>query len=152
MELIPEQPDLPQPASSPPASPALEQLDQSCQDLRTLFLAALVALLVLALGVNLFLAREMRTVRARLSETRPVIQRLEAEFQTKEPNMAQFVAALQSFAFTNREFQPVIDRYRNALPQFFSPTGPINSSGPIPRPAPAAPAATPPTAARPAAR
>jgi len=84
-----------------------------------LLTATFVALLVLSLSVNLFLAKQMRLVRAKLSESRPVVQRMEAEFKRKEPNMKVFLSALQTFAMANRDFQPVLDRYRAALPQYF---------------------------------
>ena len=141
-----EVPGHPHPSAASPTL-TLEELEQRCEDLRTLLLATLVALLLLALGLNLYLGKEMRAVRARISETRPVLQRMEVEFQKKEPNMGLFVAALQSFAFTNPEFQPVLNRYRVVLPQFFPPTAPINTSNPLPRPGSTAPAAP----ARPAA-
>ena len=63
------------------------ELEQQCHDLRTLLNATFVALLVLSLSVNLFLGKQMRLVRAKVSESRPVIQRMQAEFQKKEPNM-----------------------------------------------------------------
>lgn len=96
------------------------ELEQQCHDLRSLLNAAFVALLVLSVAVNLFLAKQMRMIRAKVVEARPVIVRMQAEFQRKEPNMQKFVSALQSFAATNPEFQPVLGRYRQVIPQYFS--------------------------------
>ena len=123
-----QQPDLPpqppQPLLQRPTSlPAItvQELDQQCQDLRTLLTATFVALLVLTLSLNLFLAKQMRQMRAKVSESRPVVQRLQAQFQEKEPNMKSFIVALQSFAAAHRDFQPVLEKYRYDLPQYLAP-------------------------------
>src|ERR1043166_7548361 len=107
-----EQPELLQarPTSLPRIT--VQELEQQCQDLRTLLTATFVALLAFCLSVNLFLGKQMRLVRAKLSESRPVVQRMESEFKRKEPNMKNFLNALQTFAAGNRDFQPVLERYR----------------------------------------
>lgn len=97
----------------------VNELEQQCHDLRTLLNATFVVLLVLSVAVNLFLAKQMRMIRAKVVEARPVIQRMQAEFQRKEPNMQKFVSALQSFSVTNPEFQPILARYRQVIPQYF---------------------------------
>ncbi len=114
-----EHPELLQ--ARPTALPTItiQELEQQCQDLRTLLTATFVALLVLSLSVNLFLAKQMRLVRAKVTESRPVVQRMEAEFKRKEPNMKNFLNALHTFATGNRDFRPVLDRYRASLPQYF---------------------------------
>jgi len=114
-----QQPELLQPRPRALRTITIQELEQQCQDLRTLLTATFVALLVLSLSVNLFLAKQMRLVRAKLSESRPVVQRMEAEFNRKEPNMKNFLNALQTFAAGNRDFRPVLDRYRASLPQYF---------------------------------
>ena len=115
----PEQPDLLQPRPSSIPGGALRELRQQYLDLRTLLQATLAALIVLALGVSLFLAKQMRLVRSEVSELRPVIGRLTVEFQQKEPKMRAFVSALQSYASNNREFLPILERYRAAAPEYF---------------------------------
>ncbi|MBK8001323.1 MAG: hypothetical protein IPK15_22110 [Verrucomicrobia bacterium] len=154
-------PESQQPASVPPESSrqrptefhrvSMVELEQQCHDLRNLLNAALVALVVLSFAVNLFLAKQMRMVRAKVTESRPIIQRMQAEFQRKEPNMQKFISTLQSFATTNPEFQPVLMRYRQVIPQYFS--SPIAvSTAPQSAPVPANPAIgqPPPNAGRPA--
>lgn len=131
----------------------LGEVEQQCHDLRTLLYATFVALLVLSLSVNLFLAKQMRMVRAKVAESRPVIQRMQAEFQKKEPNMRNFVNALQSFGAVHQDFLPIISRYRQVVPQYF--TSPIAvSTAPQVNPLPANPAIgqPPPSAGRPAGR
>jgi hypothetical protein len=98
----------------------VQEVEQQCQDLRTLLSATLVALLVLSVSVNLFLAKQMRQVRQKVSESRQVVARMQGEFRKKEPRMKDFVIALQSFALANRDFQPILDRYRAALPQYLT--------------------------------
>ena len=137
----------PRPAMFPTA--ALQELEQKFQDLRTLFTAGLVALLVLSCSLNLFLAKQMRQVRTKVTESRPIVARVQAEFQRKEPRMKDFINALQSYSASNRDFQPVIDRYRTVLSSYLvrpmavstTPTGivvPRTAPGtPTPAPAPA---------------
>jgi hypothetical protein len=115
----PEQPDLLQARPTTLPAVTLEELDQRCQDLRTLLHATLVALIVLALGLGLFLGKQMRLVRGELSELRPVIQRVAVEFRQKEPKMKGFISALQAYAANNRDFLPILDRYRAAAPDYF---------------------------------
>lgn len=124
--------DSPQPQRDPiPAEPArprptefqrinVGELERQYRDLRKLFNAAFVAVLLLSIAVNLFLAKQMRLVRGKVSESRPIIQRMQAEFQRKEPNMRNFVSALQSFATATPDFQPILIRYRQVVPQYFN--------------------------------
>ena len=126
----PEQPDLLRPRPTALPGVTVQEVEQQCQDLKTILTAALVALLVLGFSVNLYLAKQMRMVRAKIGESRPVVQRMEAEFRTKEPNMRNFVNALQSFALANRDFQPILDRYRVVLPQYLMTANPVSSAPP----------------------
>jgi hypothetical protein len=61
----------------------------------------------------------MRLVRSELSDYRPTMQRVAAEFRQKEPKMRQFVAAMQAYATTHPDFQPVLLRYRASLQEYF---------------------------------
>ena len=126
----PEQPDLLRPRPTAIQGVTVQEVEQQCQDLKTLLTATLVSLLVLGFSVNLYLAKQMRLVRAKVTESRPVVQRLEVEFRTKEPNMRSFVNALQSFALANRDFQPILDRYRVVLPQYLMTANPVSSTPP----------------------
>jgi hypothetical protein len=132
-----QQPELPAqqpgfPLQRPTSLPTItvQELEQQCQDLRTLLTATFVAMLVLALSVNLLLYKQMRLVRAKVSESRPAIQRLQAQFQEKEPNMKNFIVALQSFAAAHRDFQPVLDKYRYDLPQYLAPPAAASTAPP----------------------
>jgi len=132
-----QQPNLPAqqpgfPVQRPTSLPTITvaELDQQCQDLRTLLTATFVALLVLALSVNAFLYKQMRQARAKVSESRPAIQRLQAQYREKEQNMKNFIVALQTFAAAHRDFQPVLDKYRYDLPQFLAPPAPAGTTPP----------------------
>ena len=141
-DAAPSQPEPPRPRPAMFPTVALEELEQKFQDLRTLLTASLVALLVLSCSLNLFLAKQMRQVRTKVTESRPLVARVQAEFQRKEPRMKEFINALQSYAASNRDFQPVIDRYRTALSSYLVrpmavSTTPIGIVVPRAAPAPA---------------
>jgi len=115
----PEQSDLLQPRPTAIPNVTLGELEQQSQELRTLIQAALVAVLVLAFAYALFVAKQMRMVRNELSELRPLVTRMTMEFRQKEPRMKGFIAAMQAYTVNNRDFQPTLDRYRPALPEYF---------------------------------
>ena len=134
MNLFPRQPG--PPAAEVSGGPqALEDLREHYRTLRALLNLALACVLALGLVVDLFIYKQMRLVRSRVDETRPLVQRMAAEFNRKEPGMRNFVSALQSYAFTHPEFYSVLSKYSNALPQYFvSPVrAPITSTSPSPR-------------------
>jgi hypothetical protein len=103
-------------------------LKQELGDLKRLFHAALVALLAPVLASTLYVAKQMRLVRGELGEYRPTMQRVASEFRQKEPKMRQFVAAMQGYATTHPDFQPVLLRYRAALQEYFVSPIQLNSS------------------------
>jgi len=107
---------------------SVQLLEQQCHDLRTLLMATLVSLVILSMGLTLFLAKQMRLIRGKLSDSRPVVYRMAADFQTKEPNMKTFIFSLQNYAHSNPTFQPILDRYRSAIPQYFVATMPVGSA------------------------
>jgi hypothetical protein len=132
-----QQPELPtQPPESLSQRPTtfqpitVQEVEQQCHDLKTLLTATCVALLVMAMSLNLFLIKQMRLVRTKVSESLPGIQRLQAQFREKEPNMRNFIVALQNFAAANRDFQPVLEKYRYDLPQYLAPPAAAGSTTP----------------------
>ena len=129
------------------------ELEAQCQDLRTLLTATLVALLVLSVGVNLFLAKEQRIVRQKLTALRPMVYDLAAQFRQKEPNMKAFINALQTYSYSNPDFQPLLERYKVAMPQYFVGTVALSSTPTgLKVPTNATPAVTTPSPARPVGR
>ncbi|MFM1769110.1 MAG: hypothetical protein RJA22_1639 [Verrucomicrobiota bacterium] len=127
----------------PDAQGVLAALVQENQDMRRLLNGALVALVCLALGVNLFFFKQMRLVEQQVNEQRPVVLRTEAEFQrNRQPEITQFLARLQAYAATRRDFQSnVLDRYRSSLPQYLNRAlVPVPATAPGPGPVVAPPA------------
>ena len=84
----------------------------------------------------------MRAARTQLGASRSVERNLADQYRIKEPAMRQFVAALQGFAVTHPDFQPILQRYRTGLPQFFvdfdalvRPPARLGTGAPPPAPA-----------------
>ena len=111
-------------SASPFQIPAGEQpppdWSRKIHELYGLVLTALTALLILALGINLFFLKQFLTARAELATAQTMVENLSAQYRQKEPAMRQFAAALQSFAGAHPDFQPTLQRYRRALPGFFA--------------------------------
>lgn len=109
----------------------LDDLRRRYRELRRLLNLTVACVLLLAATVGAFFYKQMRLVRVKVNETRPLVQRMAAEFNRKEPEMRKFVNALQSYAFTVPDFYSVLSKYTNVLPQYFvSPVrAPIASPG-----------------------
>lgn len=114
------------------ASPSTPQPQTSARDrfrqLQALLLATILSLLVMSLGVNLFLFKQMRNTRAQVAGARAYVQNLSDQYQAKEPAMRQFVSGLEAFAAVHPDFQPVVRRYRASLPQFFNERALVSSN------------------------
>jgi hypothetical protein len=120
MSSFERQPGLFQPASRPPREDAaVEDLQAQYRQLRLVLNLALASVLVLSIAVNLFIGKQMRLVRAKVRESRPLVQRMAADYDRKEPSWRRLMGSLQSYAFTHPEFHPILSKYTNALPQFF---------------------------------
>jgi hypothetical protein len=108
-------PDPRPPRDTPPRDGGRRHLRQT----DPLLLLTIAALLVMSLGVNLFIFKQMRGARAQLAAVRANVRTLSNEYQVKEPAMRRFVGALQAFAAGQPDFQPVLQRYRLGLSHFF---------------------------------
>jgi len=82
--------------------------------------ATLVALVVLTLGLTLVLGKQMRTIRYEVVDKRRLVQRVDQEFKIKEARMKAFISMLQAYTLTNQDFQPILNRYRLVVPQYFT--------------------------------
>jgi len=120
---------------------AVEDLQRRYESLQNLFHAALVALIILSLGVSLFILKQMRLLRAQLVEQRPAVSRLIADYQkNSEPLIRKFTSEMDRFAVSNRDFQPILEKYRPVLrdyltspvPQLPSATAPASTQAPKP--------------------
>jgi len=139
LEPQPEQQELlpSRPAAGEPL--AILELQQQAQDLKRLFNATFVALIALALGVNLFMAKETRIVLRDLEAKRPSwLRECENFRKLGEPEIRKFMSELNLYASSHRDFQTnILERYRAAMPQFFSVpavVSPRANNLPAPRP------------------
>ena len=129
----------PQPVApeSPPPRPladerlAILELQQQSQDLKRLFNATFVALIVMALGVNLFMAKETRIVVRDLDAKRlPWREKCEKFQKLDEPEIRKFISELNRYAASHRDFQTnILERYRLYLPQYFSVPAVVSPRG-----------------------
>jgi hypothetical protein len=116
------------PATREPARP--ETLESQLQSLRLLFVATLMALLVLSVGVDFYLWYQVKLVRHELNATYAFL----SDYQkTKEPLLTRLIAGLQTFAQSHPDITPLLDKY-NIRP---------SATNLAEQPAPATTAATP---------
>lgn len=98
------------------------------RDLRNLFYLATFALLVMGVGVNIYLGKQMRLARTQLAEQRQTLGRIADDFaSSNEPMIREFALAMQGFASTNKDFAPIFDKYRPAFSKYLSGAPPATS-------------------------
>jgi len=135
-------PELPAELKSEPMAEA-ESWQQAFQWLRNLFVVVLILLVVLSGSLNLYLYRQVSLANRQLNETRPGIERMVTDYQTKTfPVISTVVSNLQGFAKANPEFgTTVLNRYlgSNSLPATPAP----KATPPAPAPASAPPPSKP---------
>ena len=89
------------------------ELHQDHEVLRKLFVAALVAMLILSGSLAVFLIRQVIFVRRDLEGVRPQVERMVATFhQVEEPQINSFVTNLLNFARTHPDFNPILAKYQ----------------------------------------
>ena len=99
---------LPKPESFKP-----ENVETQCENLRKLFLATLVALLILSFSINVFLIRQATYIRKDLKAMRPQVQQIVANYQKNEdPQIKNFVNALVGFGRTHPDFNSILAKYK----------------------------------------
>ena len=108
-------------STSSAARPDETDLAADVRGLKSLFYLALLALLVMGISLNIYLGKQMRLARAQLYAQ----QRSTDE---SERLVRSFAVAMNGFASTNQDFQPIFDKYRPVFSKY------------IGGPAPAAPA------------
>jgi len=110
-------------------------LEDHYQFLETVVALSVSALIVLSLGLNLFLFKQMRLARGQVYGRRPAVTALTEEFhQKREPIIRNLVGQLESFATTNADFKAVLESHRLDLRKYFKPL-----DSPAPDPVPSAP-------------
>jgi hypothetical protein len=68
-----------------------------------------------------FIRRQMVYVRAQLDDQTPKVSEKMTGFKKREPMVRDFIATLQTFAASNSDFQPILDRYRLVLAPYMQP-------------------------------
>jgi hypothetical protein len=115
----------------------LEELQAQQRSLQAIFVVALAALVALCLGVDLYLFKQWRMAKAQLAEQGRVVNTLAAEFhRSTEKNIMSFVSQLEIFAKSNRDFLPILEKYRPPLNQYFTSPPPVPVPAPVPVPKP----------------
>ncbi|MDA1274446.1 MAG: hypothetical protein O2960_10410 [Verrucomicrobia bacterium] len=105
---------------------AIDSLRESVQTLRSLFQATLVALVILAGSLSIFLLREVSLVRQQVRELNQFASTYET---TTVPMMRDFRYKLIEFARLNPDFAPILSKY-------FNPTNFSDSPKVMPAPEP----------------
>jgi hypothetical protein len=117
--------DLLQPRPGASAIGDIAELQMRYEQLQTIFLITLVALVIAGLASCLFMAKQWRIVRAQVRDQRPAVQKMTYEYQkNSEPLIRNFTVELQRFAERNRDFQPILQRYQEALSPYLLPSAP----------------------------
>lgn len=125
MDDSPEQGDLLEPRPGPATATAVEETRQQYASLHQLLLVTMSALVLVTLGIDLFMGKQVRMIGRQLEEQRPLVQKATSDYQKfNEPLIRHFTGALQSFALAHRDFQPVLEKYRPQLKQYYTTPGP----------------------------
>ena len=125
MDDSPEQGDLLEPRPGPATATAVEETRRQYASLHQLLLVTMAALALVTLGVDLFIGKQVRMIGRQLEEQRPLVQKATSDYQKfNEPLIRHFTGALQSFALAHRDFQPVLEKYRPQLKQYYTTPGP----------------------------
>lgn len=120
-----------------PASAENAALTEQLRHVQSLLMATLVGLIIMTAAVAFFIEKQTRLVKQQVTEQRPTVNRMMTEYQKgHEPLIRNFSSALAQFANTNRDFQPIIEKYRPVLSNYFG--------APLPGAAPATDALTKP--------
>ncbi len=110
----------------------VEELQEQYRSLQALFVVTLAALVVLCLGVDLYLFKQWRMAKAQLAEQGRAVNNIAGEFhQTREKYFRSFVSQLEAFAKSDRDFLPVLEKYRPALSQYFTSPPPPAAAAPV---------------------
>jgi hypothetical protein len=108
-------------ATSTEESASLQALQEQVGSLQTILVAALMALLLLSVGVNIYLFRQVDMVSKELG----IATRLVRDFETnKKPLINTFVSNLVVYARTHQDFNPILQKF--GLP----PSAPLQATPP----------------------
>ena len=131
MSDVPSQGELLQTPATDPVQTELAGLRQQVNRLRNWLFAIGAAAVPLAIAVDVFLASQLRVAHIQCRELGRQAERDRAIQQGREAHLRKYFEQLHLFAATNRSFQPLLDRYRPYLGQYYpviapTPTPPLN--------------------------
>ena len=86
----------------------LELLQQAYLNLRAMFHALLIIVLVLSGSLDVFLLRQVSLVRKEVEDRQSFVEKYE---KTEAPVMGNFVARLREFTRSNPDFAPILAKY-----------------------------------------
>ena len=110
-----------QTTSSP--RPADANLAEEVRGLKSLFYLAMLGLIVMGVSLNIYLGKQMRLARAQLYG-----QQRSAE--DSERLVRNFAVAMNGFASTNKDFQPIFDKYRPVFSKYIGGPAPASPARP----------------------
>lgn len=100
-----------EPTTSPSNRVQESDLAAEVRGLKSLFYLAVLGLIVLGVSLNIYLGKQMRLARAQLYAQQRSIE-------DSERLVRNFAVAMNSFASTNKDFQPVFDKYRGVFSNY----------------------------------
>lgn len=107
------------------------ELQEQVATLRKLLIAALLAILVLAMGFNYLVLRQLVFTRKDLDVVRPqVTQLVEGYTKNEEPQIRSFINNLIGFGKAYPDFMPILAKYK-----IVADTRPATAAAPAPAPA-----------------
>lgn len=106
-----------EPTPSPAPRPIETDLGAELRALKSLFYLALLGLIVMGVGLNMYLGKQMRLARAQLYAQ-------QRGMEDSERLVRNFAVAMNSFASTNKDFQPIFDKYRPVFSKYIGPAAP----------------------------
>lgn len=113
----------PQPSPQPGVSPDLSISDQ-IEAVRQLTISALVLMLIVAGGFDLFLLRQYKNENAELSAAHLNVDQFMSDWQKRQqPAIENFLAELSKYGQTHPDIGPILTKY-NILPPPGSATRP----------------------------
>jgi hypothetical protein len=111
----------PAPISSSTPEASLQELRQSVDSLRGLLNAALLLVIILATGLNIFLYRQVTLGRRQVADTNETLTNYEKNMR---PTVVKFLTQIQAFAKANPDFAPILAKHFPSSPIAVPPPPP----------------------------
>ena len=103
--------------TSSSARPAETDLAAEVRGLKSLFYLALLGLIVMGVALNIYLGKQMRLARTQLYGQ-------QRSTEESERLVRNFAVAMNGFAGTNKDFQPIFDKYRPVFSKYIGGPAP----------------------------